>query len=441
MNRKAHSTHSPLAVEILHTKREFLVFVGLCLALFVGNMLLEYSAYRAYIAPQDTQEIYAQVIAQYTKHKNDSSYQVLKLKSNKGEIFYTTSKEDIKDISHRFVRIYGKKLECSFVEYLKSCFFVSYRISLLADSDYRRSFRAYIEAQHNEPLIASLYKTLFLADFLPHIWRDLSNKLGVAHLIAISGFHLGILSLVVGGLLGFVYGRFHRFVSYRNKYFDIGILLCAVLLVYLFVLDFSPSFLRAYVMSVCAFVAIFSGINLLSFRLLFVAVALCLALFPRLIFSVGFGLSISGVFFIYLFIKFSKFEWQEGGILKKFLFLPLWFNTLIFLDMLILVHWFFPYFTPLNLFSIPLSLLFVVFFPCMLLAHILGFGGLCDVLLQWAMGLELDSIEFYTPTWLLVAFLLLCVLAMRFRVAYIALHCVGGSFFIFLCMRFYESSL
>ncbi|WP_258554180.1 ComEC/Rec2 family competence protein [Helicobacter cinaedi] len=435
MNSKAHSTHSPLAVEILHTKREILAFVGLCLALFMGNMLLEYNAYRAYITPQGTQEIYAQVIAQYTKHKNNSHYQVLKLKSDRGEIFYTTSKEDIKDLTHRFIRIYGKRLECGFVEYLKSCFFISYRIWLLADLDYRQSLRAYIESQHNEPLIASLYKTLFLADFLPHTWRDLSNKLGIAHLIAISGFHLGILSLVLGGLLGFVYGRFHRFISYRNKYFDIGILLCAVLFLYLLVLDFTPSFLRAYVMSVCGFVAIFSGINLLSFRLLFVVVALCLALFPRLIFSVGFGLSVSGVFFIYLFAKFSKIQkWR--GVMGKFVLLPLWFNTLIFLDMLVLVHWFFPYFTPLNMLSIFLSLLFVVFFPCMLMAHILGFGWLCDGVLQWAMKLELDSIEFFTPTWLLCIFLLLCVLAMRFRIAYIALHCVGLGFFSFLCMRF-----
>lgn len=440
MNRKAHSTHSPLAVEILHTKKEILAFVGLCLALFVGNMLLEYNTYRTYIAPQDTQEIYAQVIAQYTKYKNTSSYQVLKLMSNKGEIFYTTSKEDIKNLVHRFVRVYGKRLECSFGEYLKSCFFISYRISLLADSDYRRSFRAYIDSQHSEPLIASLYKTLFLADFLPYIWRDLSNKLGIAHLIAISGFHLGILSLVIGELLGFVYGKFHRFVSYRNKYFDIGILLCVILFAYLLVLNFSPSFLRAYVMSVCGFVAIFSGIKLLSFRLLFVVVVLCLALFPRLIFSVGFGLSVSGVFFIYLFVRFSKIQ-KEWGVIRKFVLLPLWFNALIFLDMLVVVHWFFPYFTPLNIFSIPLSLLFVAFFPCMLMAHILGFGGLCDGVLQWAMGLELDSIEFYTPSWLLIAFLFLCALAMRFRIAYIALHCVGLSFFIFLCMRFYESSL
>lgn len=435
MDRKAHSTHSPLAVEILHSKREFLVFVALCLALFVGNMLIEYSAYRAYIAPQNTQEIYAQVIAQYTKHKNNSRYQVLKLKSNKGEIFYTTSKEDIKNLTHRFVRVYGKRLECSFAEYLKSCFFISYRISLLADVDYRLNLRAYIESQHNEPLIASLYKTLFLADFLPHIWRDLSNKLGVAHLIAISGFHLGILSLVVGGLFGFVYGRFHRFISYRNKYFDIGILLCLVLFLYLFVLDFSPSFLRAYVMSVCGFVAVCSGVNLFSFRLLFVAVALCLALFPRLIFSVGFGLSVSGVFFIYLFVKFSKIQkWRS--VVGRFVLLPLWFNTLIFLDMLVLVHWFFPYFTPLNLLSIPLSLLFVAFFPCMLVAHILGFGGLCDGVLQWAMSLRLDSIEVYTPIWLLCIFLSLCIVAMHFRIAYIALHCVGLGFFGFLCMRF-----
>lgn len=400
---------------------------------------MEYYHYRAY-SKKEAQEIYAQVIAQYTKHKNNTSYQVLKLKSNKGEIFYTTSKEDIRDMTHRFLRIYGKGLECSFVEYLKSCFFVSYRMALLADVDYRQGIRAYIDSQHHEPLVASLYKTLFMADFLPHVWRDLSNKLGIAHLIAISGFHLGILSLVIGAVLSLVYRAFHARVSYRNKYFDIGILVFCMLFGYLVLLDFSPSFLRAFVMSACAFVAVYSGANLLSFRLLFVAVMLCLALFPRLIFSIGFALSVSGVFFIYLFMRFHHFGAMRGGLVGRYVILPLWFNVLIFLDMLVLVHWFFPYFTPLNLLSIPLSLLFVLFFPSMLVAHICGFGWVCDGVLQWALNLRLDSVEFYTPAWLGVLYLVLSLLAVRFRAAYYAIHCVGILFFIYLCVLYGASA-
>ena len=325
------NTHSLFEVELFSTRRQWAVFICICALVFALHLYQEYVQYRIYTTPTHTQELYAQVIAQYTKSKQNngknSVYEVLKLKTSDGEVFYTTSKEDIKDISHRFVRIYGKRLECSFAQYLKSCFFISYRISLLSEYDYRQGVRKWIDSQHQESLVADLYKTLFMADFLPHIWRDISNKLGVAHLIAISGFHLGILSFVIGGLLSLVYNSFHRFVSYRNKYFDIGLLVLVCLFGYLIVLDFSPSFLRSFIMAVCGFFVVYSGIRLISFKLLFVVVCVCLALFPRLIFSIGFALSVSGVFFIYLFVR--HIHWV-GGLWHKIVSVPISFNTLIF---------------------------------------------------------------------------------------------------------------
>ncbi len=396
---------------------------------FAWSLSQEYRQYMAYIAPDNTQEIYAQVLAQYEKEKNGKTYQVLKLKSPNGKVFYTTSKEGIKDLSHRFVRIYGKRLDCTFVEYLRSCFFISYRMNVLAERDYRDTLRIWIESQHNEPLVASLYKTLFMADFLPYTWRDLSNKLGIAHLIAISGFHLGILSFVIGGALSLVYRIFHPYVSYRNKYFDIGIIVFICLFGYLLLLDFTPSFLRAFVMAMCGFFVVHSGIKLISFRLLFVVVCVCLALFPRLILSIGFVLSVSGVFFIYLFMRHMHIR---EGFLHKWVCVPLGFNMLIFIHMLPIVHWFFPYFTPLCLLCIPLSLLFVIFFPAMLLAHIVGLGALCDGFLEWAMGMKLYAIEFYTPWWFVCFFGVICTAAIYSKRAYYVLHILGIMFFSYL---------
>ena len=422
--------HSPFNVELFSSRGQWAIFICICAFVFAVSILQEYRSYTHFTAPQNTQEIYAQVLAQYTKYKNGKSYQVLKLKTEQGEIFYTTSKEDIKDLSHRFVRIYGKRLECSFVSYLQHCFFTSYYMSLLSKRDYRDFLRKWIESQHTEPLIASLYKTLFMADFFPKQWRDLSNKLGIAHLIAISGFHLGILSFALGGIFTLIYRIFHQKLSYRNKYFDIGFVVLACLFVYLFVLDFSPSFLRSFVMAVCGFLVVYSGINLVSFRLLFVVVCVCLALFPRLVFSIGFGLSVSGVFFIYLFVRYIPLYrgfWQKMGY-------ALLFNTLIFVDMLPLVHWFFPYFTPLSALSILLSLLFVIFFPAMLIAHIVGLGALCDSFLQWAMNLNLHSIEFYTPWWFLCLFALCAIGAIYIKKLYYMLHILGFGFFTYMAI-------
>lgn len=436
------NTHSLFEAELFSTRRQWAVFICVCVLVFALHLYQEYVQYRIYTAPTHTQELYAQVIAQYTKSKQNngknSVYEVLKLKTSDGEVFYTTSKEDIKDISHRFVRIYGKRLECSFAQYLKSCFFISYRISLLSEYDYRQGVRKWIDSQHQESLVADLYKTLFMADFLPHIWRDISNKLGVAHLIAISGFHLGILSFVIGGLLSLVYNSFHRFVSYRNKYFDIGLLVLVCLFGYLIVLDFSPSFLRSFIMAVCGFFVVYSGIRLISFKLLFVVVCVCLALFPRLIFSIGFALSVSGVFFIYLFVR--HIHWV-GGLWHKIVSVPISFNTLIFLDMLPFVHWFFPYFTPLNVLSIPLSLIFVVFFPLMLVAHIFGFGWVCDEFFLWIKDKQINAITFYTPLWFICGYGILCIWAIYSKRAYYALHCMSVAFFAYLIVQFYKSGL
>ncbi|WP_334094378.1 ComEC/Rec2 family competence protein, partial [Helicobacter typhlonius] len=269
MQDSIKASHSPFDVELFSTRVQWVVFVCACVIVFALNLWQEYRAYREF-STKENKEIYAQVINQYTKHKNGKTYEVLKLKTKQGEIFYTTSREDIKDLSHRFVRIYGKGLECSFVSYLQHCFFVSYRISLLNERDYRDFLREWIETQHTESAIASLYKTLFMADALPSIWRDLSARLGIAHLIAISGFHLGILSFVLGWILSSIYRIFHHRLSYRNKYFDVGFMVLVGLFAYLLLLDFTPSFLRAFTMAVCGFLVVYSGIKLFSFRLLVV---------------------------------------------------------------------------------------------------------------------------------------------------------------------------
>ncbi|CCF81630.1 DNA transfer protein [Helicobacter bizzozeronii CCUG 35545] len=56
-----------------------------------------------------------------------------------------------------------------------------------------------------------------------------------------------------------------RYFPYRNRTYDLGVLVLLVMGVYLVLLDFQPSFLRAFVMAVGAFALFFSGVELLSF--------------------------------------------------------------------------------------------------------------------------------------------------------------------------------
>lgn len=430
---KEKHKHSPFSLTPLDSKKQWAIFLSITLIVFLVNVFLEFRHYDNHISNKKPYAIHTQVINQYEKIKNNKSYFVLKLKGENGEIFYTTSKEDIKDLSHRFVRVYGKMGDCSFMQYLQSCFFYSYSISLESSRDFRDIFREFVDSQHSNLSIANLYKTLFIADVLPKVWRDLSNKLGIAHLLAISGFHLSVLSVVIGLIFGFIYSIFHRKFSYRNKYYDIGFFILCVMFFYLFILDFSPSFLRAFVMTMIAFLAIYSGVNLLSFKLLFIVVSVCIALFPKLLFSIGFILSVCGVFFIYLFCSYVKLQKNK---LFNILIMPLFFNAAIFLNMLVIVHYFFPYFSPYCLLSIPLSIAFVAFFPLSLLAHFFNIGFIFDDFLLWAMSLEFGSIDIYTPIFLLIPYIFLSFLAIRFYFAYICSLCVGALFFIYACVQF-----
>lgn len=434
MGFEAHNRQSPFEVQLLHGTKQWAVFLCACVLVFCVQIGREYSAYSDYISPEETQEIYAQVIAQYTKTNHKGKYEVLKLKSAKGEIFYTTSKEDLRDLTHRFVRIYGKRSKCDFKQYLRSCFFVSFRISLLSTRDYRDNVREFIAMQHQDEILARFYQTLFIADILPFEFRDISNKLGIAHLLAISGFHLGILSFVIGGILSLFYTRLHHKFSYRNKVYDISAIVLVCMFFYLIVLDFSPSFLRSFVMAAFGFYVVYSGVKLISFRLLFVVVCVCMALFPRLIYSIGFALSVAGVFYIYLFVRHIRFlpkQWY------KKVALGLWFNAIIFLNMLPLVHWFFPYFTPLGLLSIIITLSFIVYFPLVLGLHAIGLGFVFDSFLLWAKSLDINAISFYTPLWILLPFVILCFWAIKSRLAYVCVNIFSFMFFVFLSLKFY----
>jgi competence protein ComEC len=155
--------------------------------------------------------------------------------------------------------------------------------------------------------------------------------------------------------------------------------------------------------------ALLFGIELLSFTFLAVCVVMLAALFPALIFSIGFWLSVSGVFFIYLFLAWTQ-EWPKWAV---FVTLNLW----VYLAMLPVVHLFFGTFTLYQGISPLLTVLFTLFYPIAMLLHALGFGGMTDGmvmrLLQWPPADAAADVS--TPLWFLAPFLLLAFAAVRWR--------------------------
>ncbi len=420
------------AFELLSTPKEYLwcgVFLSLLLAI---NLYLEYLNYQKLDFSKPT-SLNAQILLQYPKTKDQKTYFVLKLQS-KGMIFYTTIKEPLKNLQYRHAQFFGRIKSCSFLESLKSCFFQTYSFSLTRKQDFKSHVRHFIDSVHSNALVGNLYRALFIGDSLNKDLRDRANALGINHLLAISGFHLGILSASVYFLFSLFYIPLQkRYFPYRNAFYDIGVLVWVFLLGYLLLLDFLPSFFRAFLMGLLGFLACFFGVRLLSFKLLILACCIAIALLPKLLFSVGFLLSVCGVWYIFLFLKHTQIFFKTSSFLARS-FQAISLSALVFLNMLIVAHAFFPMFSPYQLFSIPLGLIFIVFFPLSLLLHAVDLGSLLDHFLS--MPLTIPTISIPSPLWLLGVHLLLTILSTRFFKVYLSMNILSAGFFLYCCYQY-----
>ncbi|GAA9219334.1 ComEC/Rec2 family competence protein [Helicobacter pylori] len=420
------------AFELLTTPKEYLlcgVFLSLLLAI---NLYLEYLNYQKIDFSKPT-SLNAQILLQYPKTKDQKTYFVLKLQS-KGMIFYSTIKEPLKNLQYRYAQFFGKIKPCSFLESLRSCFFQTYSFSLTRKQDFKSHVRHFIDSAHSSALVGNLYRALFIGDSLNKDLRDRANALGINHLLAISGFHLGILSASVYFLFSLFYAPLQkRYFPYRNAFYDIGVLVWVFLLGYLLLLDFLPSFFRAFLMGLLGFLACFFGVRLLSFKLLTLACCIAIALLPKLLFSVGFLLSVCGVWYIFLFLKHTQAFFKTSSFLARS-FQVIILSVLVFLNMLIIAHAFFPMFSPYQLFSIPLGLIFIVFFPLSLFLHAVGLGSLLDRILN--MPLTIPTISIPSPLWLLGVHLFLTILSARFFKVYLSMNVLSAGFFLYCCYQY-----
>ena len=152
-------------------------------------------------------------------------------------------------------------------------------------------------------------------------------------------------------------------------------------------------------MFVFALVFLYSNIKVFSFLSLGVVVAFILALSPKLLFSLGFWFSVGGVFYIFLFILyFHK--------LNKALFAIL-LNFWLFFALLAIAHFYFYHFSLYAFFAPIATLLFYVFYPLMLLLHIVGYGGVLDSYIHILL-LQRPSVytQAHTPDMLFYIFIL-----------------------------------
>ncbi|OHE07518.1 MAG: competence protein ComEC, partial [Sulfurimonas sp. RIFCSPLOWO2_12_FULL_34_6] len=334
----------------------------------------------------DSALVNALVLKQYVKTKNGRTYQVLKLKSEDDLTFYTTAKKSLEDIKYKKLHLEIFLPKLTFYEYLNTFYANSKIIAIKDEQNIKANLNSYISASHVNPKIANIYQALYSATPLEFELQKAFSTLGVSHLLAISGFHLGVLSALLYFILSPIYGSLQdKFFPYANKKLHLFMLVSSTLFAYMLFLDSPPSVVRAFGMLLVGFILYERGIKIVSMQTLFLTLLLLLAFFPRLFFSLGFWLSALGVFYIFLFlIHFKHFSKT-----LQFILLPFWVYILM-LPFSLAIFENFSLYHPL---SIIYSVLFTIFYPLSIFLHVAGFGDLFDTLLESFIALGTNGLH------------------------------------------------
>ena len=387
-------------LDLFDSKKEVFLFILLMLVIFSFNIYQKHQLFKE-VTKSKFYITDGVVLKHYQKSKGSKTYHVLKIKSEDGYSFYTTNYEDLKDLSGRNISLGLITDKIDFKSFVSSFYAPSYDIRLFEKEDsFKDKISSFISKQHQDLKTKELFLALFLATPISKSLRfDVSN-LGISHLIAISGFHLGVLFSIFYFLFRYIYIYFQdKYFPYRNRRFDMSILIFGLLFLYMGLIGYVPSVVRSFVMMAFGFFLYHRYFKVVSFEVLFVTVLFILAWIPSFLFSIGFWFSVSGVFYIYLFLHhYSHLKnWQI------FLLLNFW----VYFAMLPIVHFIFPNFSLYQLISPFLTMLFSLFYPFEMFLHFIGFGDLLDGMILKLLSLKSEIMEVQTPLWFLVTYVFL----------------------------------
>ncbi|MCG3652046.1 ComEC/Rec2 family competence protein [Aliarcobacter butzleri] len=405
-------------IKIIKSKQIVTIFI-LFFALLI-NILLEYGKYLEFI-DEEVFETKVEVLNIYEKNDKD----ILKLKSSNFEFFTNMPKnEEIKRFDLLNILIVSRNID--FIDYLKGFYTKTiYFDELQKEQTFKDKIIKNIENNHQDEKIIELFNALFLAVPVSKELRDVITAYGIAHVVALSGFHLVVLSFVIYWILYFPYKFFQdKYFPYRNRKLDILLITIAILFYYLILTDIVPSLLRAFVMFCLGIYLLRSNIKILSYMTLFYTFLIVIAFYPKYIFSIGFWFSIFAVFYIYLFIQYFK------NYNKWLLFI--FFNIWMFLIFNPIVHYYFPQTSYEQFYSIPITIFFNFFYPAEIFAHIFGFSNYFDEYLKIFIEHKIYVYEVFTALYFYILYLFVSFLSIWSKKAFIILNILMMGFNIYM---------
>jgi len=372
------------------------------LALFFISVFIEYKKFKEITSGEFVKSHFL-VKNQYIKERDGKKYSVLRLKDSSGFEYYITIKDSLKDIIGRSGSAFIKPLDIDFLDYFRGFYSISHTIKIEPKDSFVKTVD-FISGNHTDGSMQKFYTALFLGTQTPLWMTEFFAKIGIAHVIALSGYHLAVLSTLFFAILYLPYRYFQdRYFPYRNIYYDLMGVILVLLFLFLVFVDYIPSLSRAYLMLFLGFLFYYRGIDIFSLQTLYLTFIVSVAFSPFFLFSIGFWFSIFGVFYIFLFLKYFKDY-------NKYL-LILGLNFFVYLSMLPIVHYFFGFFSLWQLSAPLINILFVIFYPLTLILHLFGVGDIFDSLLLEGMALEIGYSLRFINLYIFIPYAIVSLLA------------------------------
>ncbi|MCP4969872.1 MAG: ComEC/Rec2 family competence protein [Arcobacter sp.] len=406
--------------KIVANKKDLRYFILIISFIFLLNIIYEFQKYKDFIEEEVYSDIFT-IINIYDK----KDFYILKLQNSNFNFFTSIQKETNLQKFDK-IDLVILTINIDFLSFLKGFYTKSlFYEKILEEKTFKQKISNYINNTHKDIRVQELFNALFLAIPISNENREIYSNFGINHLIAISGFHLGIIVFIIYCLVHLPYSFFHqRYFPYRNKSYDILIFSVVILYFYLLLTNVVPSLLRSFIMFIIGIFLLRRNIKLLSFMTLFLTFCLVLALFPRFCFSISFWFSIIGVFYIFLYIKYFK------NLPKLFSFL--FFNIWIFFVFNPIVHYFFYNTSYEQMLSALITLLFTIFYPLELFVHIIGYSSILDKYIVCFLEYDIAVYDFETSLYFFILYILVSLLSVFKKSFFIFLNILLLLFNIFL---------
>ena len=390
--------------------------------IFLINISIEHKKYEE-LTYEEIYETKVSILNIYDK----KDYQVLKLKAD-NFIFYTSLDNEIKLDKLDILNIAFISKKVTFIDYLKGFYSKTiYFDKLERNRNFKDELIYKINLNHQNEMISELFQALFLAIPISSNLRDICTNYGISHLIALSGFHIAVISFVIYWLLYFPYSFFHkRYFPYRNRKFDLLVICILVLFSYLFFVGIVPSLLRSLIMLVLSVILLRNNIEIFSFGTLLYTVLLIITFIPSFIFSLGFWFSVIAVFYIILYMKY----FYNMNKYLSFIF----FNFWMFLIFNPIVHFYFPQTSYEQFLSPIITVFFTLFYPFEIFAHIFDFAIYFDDYLKIFLEYKMNVFEVFTPFYFFVIYLVFSLVSTINKKAFLFLNIlmVVFSFYLYI---------